>query len=47
MSSERRVVARLLREPLLHFLLIGMAVFAAYHFAEPPELWRPIVGSSM
>ena len=26
---------RLLREPLLHFLLIGAALFAAFHFTQP------------
>jgi peptidyl-prolyl cis-trans isomerase C len=26
---------RLLREPLLHFLLIGAALFAVYHFCQP------------
>jgi peptidyl-prolyl cis-trans isomerase C len=26
---------RLLREPLLHFLLIGAALFALYHYAQP------------
>ncbi len=28
---------RFFREPLLHFLLIGGALFAAYHFAQPAE----------
>ena len=26
---------RLLREPLVHFLLIGAALFAVYHFIQP------------
>ena len=29
------VVKRLLREPLLHFLLIGAGLFVAYHFTQP------------
>ena len=28
-------INRLLREPLLHFLLIGAGLFVAYHFAQP------------
>jgi PPIC-type PPIASE domain len=31
------MIGRLLREPLLHFLLIGLAVFGAYRFAGPRE----------
>jgi len=26
---------RLLREPLIHFLLIGAALFAVYHYVQP------------
>ena len=37
MGSERGLFGRLLRQPLLHFLLVGMAVFGAYRFAGPPE----------
>ena len=29
------VVKRLVREPLLHFLLIGAGLFVAYHFTQP------------
>ena len=37
-TLERGVFGRLLREPLLHFLLIGMAVFSAYRVSRPPEV---------
>lgn len=37
MDSERGMIGRLLREPLLHFFLIGMAVFGSYRFAGPRE----------
>ena len=31
-SPRRHPVARLIREPLIHFLLLGAAVFALYSF---------------
>lgn len=37
MTTERRFFGRLLREPLLHFLIIGIAVFGAYRLAGPPQ----------
>jgi parvulin-like peptidyl-prolyl isomerase len=37
MDLERGMFGRLVREPLLHFLLIGMAVFGAYRVLGPPE----------
>jgi hypothetical protein len=40
------VIARLLREPVLHFLLIGIALFVAYgQLAPPPEDGARIVVS--
>ena len=36
----RRVAGRLLREPLLHFLLAGAAVFAAYAWLHPESFAR-------
>ncbi len=32
---------RLLREPLIHFLLIGAALFAAYHYLQPAQSAAP------
>src|SRR5262249_22131619 len=32
---------RLLREPMIHFLLIGAALFAAYHFLQPARSAAP------
>ena len=32
---------RLLREPLIHFLLIGAALFAAYHYLQPARSAAP------
>jgi len=32
---------RLLREPLIHFLLIGAALFGIYHFAQPDGAFAP------
>ncbi len=32
---------RLLREPLIHFLLIGAALFAVYHFTQPARAPSP------
>jgi hypothetical protein len=32
---------RLLREPLIHFLLIGAALFALYHFVQPARSASP------
>lgn len=37
MTSERGLFGRLLREPLLHFLVIGLAVFGVDRFAGPPK----------
>lgn len=37
-ASSRSVVGRALREPLLHFLLIGVAVFALYGGGQRPEV---------
>ena len=32
---------RLLREPLIHFLLVGAALFAAYHYLQPAQSAAP------
>lgn len=32
---------RLLREPLIHFLLVGAALFAAYHYLQPTQSAAP------
>jgi peptidyl-prolyl cis-trans isomerase C len=32
---------RLLREPLIHFLLVGAALFAVYHYLQPPPAAGP------
>lgn len=37
MASRRTVFGRVLREPLLHFLLIGVAVFALYRGVPDPQ----------
>jgi parvulin-like peptidyl-prolyl isomerase len=45
MGSERGVFGRLMREPLFHFLLIGIMVFGVYRFAGPlePGNDRPVI----
>src|SRR5207244_8567169 len=35
------LMKRLLRKPLLHFLLIGVALFAVYHFVQAPTKAAP------
>ena len=39
-AARRGVAGRLLREPLLHFLLAGAAVFAAYAWLHPESVAR-------
>jgi peptidyl-prolyl cis-trans isomerase C len=44
-ANSHNVMKRLLREPLLHFLLLGAGLFAVFHYVQPapsaqPSAWQ-------
>ena len=34
-NSERTCVSRLVKEPLFHFLILGLAIYAGYAWLNP------------